>query len=289
MPNKKKLAELDPNHPTLEKAAGRIREVEFARVENALTLDLGSGVTMELVMIQPGKFMMGSRASERYRLVAEVPQHPVTISNPFYLGKYQVTQSQWKAVMGDNPSYFEVRNHDFLPDCGDNCPVEQVSWDDCQEFCRRLSNRSGREIRLPTEAEWEYACRAGTTTAYSFGSNRGWLGAHAWFKENGRMRTHTVGQKQANPWGLCDMHGNVWEWCSDWFGPYSSSSQRDPTGASNGELRVVRGGSCATDPTGCRCANRGRVTTDTCLFNLGLRVASGKCHLSDENRPRICR
>jgi len=177
-----------------------------------LTVDLGGGVTMELVRIPAGTFMMGTDNTDHYHLDyspldASRPVHSVTIGGDFYIGRYEVTQAQWQAVMGTNPSYFSG--------C-DDCPVEQVSWDDAVEFCDTLSTMTGYAIRLPSEAEWEYACRAGTTTLYSFGDSAADLGDYAWWDGNTRQ-TNEVGGKLPNPWGLYDMHGNVSEWCEDFY------------------------------------------------------------------------
>ncbi len=191
------------------------------------TEDLGNGVKLEMVAIPGGTFLMGSPESETGRRDNEGPQHQVTISG-FYLGKYQVTQAQWQAAMGNNPSHFK----------GDNLPVEQVSWEDAQKFCQKLSQRTGNPYRLPTEAEWEYACCAGMMGAYT-----GTLDEMAWYKQNSDGTTHPVGQKKANAFGLFDMHGNVWEWCQDWYGAYTSISQANPTGPQEGKCRVLRGGS----------------------------------------------
>ena len=157
----------------------------------------------------------------------EKPMHEVRISKPFYLGKYEVTQGQWQAVMGNNPSRFK----------GDpNRPVEQVAWEDVQAFMRKLNAiEGGTTYRLPTEAEWEYAARAGTTTAYSFGDDPRLLGEYAWYSENAKGKTHPVGQKKSNAWGLHDMHGNVWEWVQDWYSkPYPSGTVTESAGAGLG-------------------------------------------------------
>jgi formylglycine-generating enzyme required for sulfatase activity len=211
-----------------------------------LTLDLGNNVTMKLVRIPAGKFLMGSPESEKHRATNEV-QHEVTISKPFYMGVYEATQAQWQAVMGTNPSQFK----------GDNRPVEMVSWDDCQSFCNELSAKVGRTIRLPTEAEWEYACRAGTKTSYYFGDDVSQLARYAWYDDNSDMQTHDVGGKIPNAWGLYDMHGNVWEWCQDRYGAYSAGSQTDPTGLPDGSLGVFRGGGSNISAYYCRVAFRG--------------------------------
>jgi hypothetical protein len=170
----------------------------------------------------------------------------VKLTKGFWLGVYPVTQAEWQKVMGSNPSRFK----------GDSRPVEQVSWGDCQEFCRKLSAREGRTYRLPTEAEWEYACRAGTTTTYCFGDGVVNLGEYAWYGGNSNDQTHSVGQKKANGWGLYDMHGNVYQWCQDWYGAYPQTDQVDPHGPSEGSDRVLRGGSWSDDPRYCRSAYR---------------------------------
>jgi formylglycine-generating enzyme required for sulfatase activity len=201
---------------------------------------------MEFVLIVAGEFLMGSNDFDD-----EKPVHRVRISKNFYLGKYEVTQAQWQAVMGANPSRFK----------GETLPVEQVSWGDTQEFIKRLNAKEGgTKYRLPREAEWEYATRAGTTTAYSFGDNASQLGEYAWFTTNSGGTTHPVGQKKSNPWGLYDMHGNVWEWVHDWYNKdtYKSptSTAVDPQGPSAGSYRVLRGGSWNLNASYCRSANR---------------------------------
>jgi len=193
-------------------------------------VDLGDGVKMEFVLIPDGSFTMGSDM-----LSGAKPVHPVRISQPFYLGKFEVTQQQWEKVMGSNPSRFKGAK---------NNPVEQVNWEDCQKFLEALKERvPGQTFRLPTEAEWEYACRAKTKTEYSFRDSPEKLGEYAWFRDNSEEKTHPVGQKKPNPWGLYDMHGNVWEWCQDWHGDYTAKSATDPTGLATGSRRVLRGGS----------------------------------------------
>jgi formylglycine-generating enzyme required for sulfatase activity len=190
---------------------------------------------MEFVLIPAGMFTMGSPDSDK-EADDEKPAHQVTISKPFYLGKYEVTQEQWKSVMGTNPNKVQ----------GDNTrPVETVSWKKVQQFIKKLNEREGvTYYRLPTEAEWEYAARAGTTTIYSFGDNVSQLGNYAWYERNTgpTTTTHPVGQKKPNAWGLYDMHGNVWEWVADRHGPYSADAVTDPTGPTAGTNRVIRGG-----------------------------------------------
>ena len=190
-----------------------------------------SPLGMEFAWVPAGIFKMGSPEGEAGRDGDEV-QHEVRISEGFWIGKYEVTQEEWEAVMGANPSAFD--------ECGERCPVESVSWDDVQDFILELNGResgSGYRYRLPTEAEWEYAARAGTT-----GARHGELDSIAWYDGNSGGTTHRVGQKRANGWGLHDMLGNVWEWTADWYGDYPSGTVTDPRGPSTGSNRVGRGG-----------------------------------------------
>jgi len=208
-----------------------------------------NSIGMKFVLIPTGRFMMGSPSGEAKRSSHEGPQHEVEITKFFYLGQHEVTQGQWKAVMGSNPSHFK----------GDDLPVESVSWNDVQEFIRRLNQQENtNRYRLPTEAEWEYACRAGSRSAYSFGDSADRLGEYAWYDGNSGAKTHPVGQKKPNAWGLFDMHGNVWEWCQDWYGAdyYSGSPAADPQGPSSGQSRVLRGGSWYVNPIYTRSADR---------------------------------
>ena len=231
----------------------------------------GMGVTnsigMKLPLIPAGEFMMGSPATESYRRDNET-QHRVSITKPFYLGETEVTQEQYQKVMGSkNPSGFQ----------GPQNPVENVSWADAVEFCGKLSampaeKTAGHVYRLPTDAEWEYACRAGTTTAYSFGDDASGLGDYGWFDGNSDSSTHPVGEKKPNAWDLYDMHGNVWEWCQDWYGEYPSGSATDPTGATSGSHRVNRGGSWNYYAWICRSARRGWRTPERRYDDLGFRV-----------------
>jgi len=234
----------------IEDALGKLGAAPEPKSSPAgLTLDLGRGITMKLVLIRPGNFLMGSPDSDKGRAPEEGPQHEVTISKPFYLGVTEVTQAQYEAVMGTNPSKFK----------GPANPVDSLTWDEAAEFCRRLSEKTGKTVRLPTEAEWEYACRAGSKTRFSFGDSESALGDYAWWGSNSGGKTHPVGQKKPNAWGLYDMHGNVYEWCADWYGPYSSEALTDPQGTASGGNRVVRGGAWGgADPLSKRCAFRGR-------------------------------
>ena len=196
----------------------------------------------------------------------------MTLTKPFLLGVHEVTQGQWQAVMGTTP----WKGKKYVKE-GDDYPATYVSWNDAVEFCRKLSEKEGLEYRLPTEAEWEYACRAGTTTAYSFGDDASELGEYAWYRENawdaGQKYAHTVGQKKPNPWGLYDMHGNVFEWCQDWYGDYPSGSVTDPTGPASGDSRVLRGGSFSHHSSGVRSANHFDLRPDYRSTNLGFRPA----------------
>jgi formylglycine-generating enzyme required for sulfatase activity len=218
-----------------------------AMPEKTINLDLGGGVTLPLTLVPAGKFVMGSPDSEKGRDKNEGPQHEVTISRPFYMSVTEVTQAQYEAVMGKNPSRFK----------GPTNPVDSVSWDDAVLFCVKLSEKTGKAFRLPTEAEWEYACRAGSTTRFSFGDSDSVFGDYAWFGSNSGGKTNPVGRKKPNAWGLYDMHGNVYEWCADWYGSYSSGASTDPQGAGSGGNRVVRGGAWDyNDAGGFRCAYR---------------------------------
>jgi len=225
-------------------------ETQQAEPAKELTLDLGGAVTMKMVLIPAGKFMMGSPDSEQGRSEEEGPQHKVTISKPFYVGVTEVTQAQYEAVMGTNPSKFK----------GATNPVEMVSWNDATEFCKKLSEKTRQAVRLPTEAEWEYACRAGSQTLFSFGDVDSALGDFAWYWGNSGSQSHPVGQKRPNAWGLFDMHGNVWEWCADWYGDYPKGTVTDPQGAASGEYRVLRGGCWYDYPNYCRAAYRSYLT-----------------------------
>lgn len=212
-----------------------------------LNLDLGGGEAMELVLIMPGKFTMGAERGN----ANERPVHPVTIAAPFYMGKYEVTQAQWQQVMGNNPS----------KNPGTNLPVHRVSWPDCQTFLQKLkekcaTNESVGACVLPTEAQWEYACRAGSTNTYHFGDNGALLGQYAWLSPSADLPVHAVGTKEPNAWGLYDMYGNVWEWCQDLMGEYWDGAVTDPLGPLFGESRVARGGSCAQNKALCRSAAR---------------------------------
>jgi formylglycine-generating enzyme required for sulfatase activity len=220
------------------------------------TNSMSPSIGMEFVLIPAGEFLMGRSRRQ------------VTITQPFYLGKYPVTQAQWTAVMGRNPS-----SHTSWFKDTSNQPVEQVSWDDVQEFIRKLNEREGgSKYRLPTAAEWEYAARAGSTTAYSFGDDPEQLDEYAWYISNSGSKTHSVGQKKPNAWGLYDMHGNVWEWVQDWHGKYPSEPMTDPQGPASGSYRVYRGGSWYDDAGDCRSAYRPGWPPGTRNGYLGFRL-----------------
>jgi len=235
-------SEIQSNY-TAGRAGGNLPKTE----PELESIDLGGGVKMEFVLIHPGSFTMGTKMGSAEDYEDEKPAHRVTLSRSFYFGKFEVTQEQWEAIMQSNPSKFE----------GPKLPVENVSWDDAQAFLAKLRQKTGRKFALPTEAQWEYACRAGSVTLYSFGDNDARLGEYAWFADNSDGTTHPVGQKAPNQWGLYDMHGNVCEWCADWYSaPYPSGAVIDPEGSSSGTWRVIRGGAWSAPPSGLRSSNR---------------------------------
>ena len=255
---------------------------------------LTNSIDMKLVLIPKGTFMMGSPPDEKGSDPDE-RRHEVTISRDYHLGMHEVTQAQYKKIMGKNPSHFQgdavaerhpETNRVVKEVDSANHPVERVSWEDAVEFCQRLSalpeeKKAGRVYRLPTEAEWEYACRAGTKTAYSFGSQLNGTQANC----NGNFpygtdkkgpyleKTTSVGKYPANAWGLYDMHGNVWEWCAECHDEYPKGSATDPRGPEDGSDRVVRGGSWFSVAVSCRSANRDWIVPSRRIFGLGFRVA----------------
>ncbi|MBC8216867.1 MAG: formylglycine-generating enzyme family protein [Planctomycetes bacterium] len=216
---------------------------------------------MKLVSIPAGSFMMGSNRP-----------HEVRISKGFWMGQTEVTQGQYKSVMNAEPWSGQV----YVQEA--NNPAIYVTWNDAVEFCKKLSQQTGETYRLPTEAEWEYACRAGTTTRFSFGDSDSSLGDYAWRRSNafegGRKYAHSVGQKRPNPWGLYDIHGNVFEWCSDWYDKdyYSNSPSVDPNGPSSGEARSLRGGSWLSYEYALRCSCRSLLDPDARNDVVGFRV-----------------
>jgi len=316
-------------HESIEQYAKRVN------LPTTMTLDLGNGVNLELVLSPAGKFVMGTPEPEspwiggavlgiaglivlslvarllwrafrqrrrpqfslRWLIVVvlivgvaqyggfrcwravqasrnhwsgESPAHEVTLTKPFHMGKYPVTQEQYVQVMGTNPSQFK----------GLNLPVEMVSWDEATEFCKKVSEKTGQIVQLPTEAQWEFACRAGTATTYYTGDAEADLGRAAWYSANSKNTTHPVGQKEPNAFGLYDMHGNVWEWCQDyWQEQYKPEAAVDPQGPPQGQHRVLRGGCWNDEPANCRSARRLRLNPGGRFACLGFRVVVG-CGLS---------
>jgi formylglycine-generating enzyme required for sulfatase activity len=224
-------------------------------------------LSMEMLWVKPGTFVMGSPLGEKDRGDDET-QHTVILTSGFYLGKHEVTQSQWENVMGRNPSNFKGADH----------PVERVSWTDVTSFCDKLTALERREGRLPagmayqlpTEAQWEYACRAGTKTDFSFGDGLTSVQAN---KRGGPGKTTDVGSYPANEWGFHDMHGNVWEWCADRYGDYPRSAARDPVGPAVGSNRVLRGGSWNYTTNNARSAFRFRCVPAVSDYDLGFRLS----------------
>ncbi|HZW31163.1 MAG TPA: formylglycine-generating enzyme family protein [Isosphaeraceae bacterium] len=239
---------------------------------------------MRFCWCPPGTFRRGSPKDEPGRYDGEGDANgpvSVTLTRGFWMGKFEVTQSQWQQVMGTMIQDQKAKaNSSSLYGEGPDHPIYYVNHDEASDFCRRFTEAerqagrlaAGWEYRLPTEAEWEYACRAGTTTRFSFGDDDTSLGEYAWFTANSNLSTHPVGQKTSNRWGLCDMHGNVWEWCADWYGKTLAGGV-DARGRSQAALRVFRGGSWGDYPRRCRSANRGRDSPDLRDFIVGFRLA----------------
>ena len=236
--------------------------LSVASGSNTISIPVKDGISIEMVKVEAGTFLMGATSEMKDPYDWEKPVHQVILTNDYYMGKYEVTQALWEAVMGSNPSQFK----------GDNLPVEKVSWSDCQEFISKLNSMTGRKFRLPTEAEWEYAARGGKKSRgyqYSGSSN---ISDVAWYDGNSGSKTHPVGTKQANELGIYDMSGNVYEWCSDRYGSYSSSSQTNPTGAYFMSHRVGRGGCWDCNAWYCRSSFRNGSTPDSRDSGLGLRL-----------------
>jgi len=271
-----KMGEVEQKEKDAKQAKEKQKRHEVARAPEpgeVKAIDLGEGVTLDLVWIPPGEFMMGSLASEEGRIYTEGPRHRVKITNGFWMGKYEVTQEQWEVIMGENPSLYK----------GNTNPVELVSWNDCQDFVNKLSLKLNIDFRLPSEAEWEYACRAGTDTAFHYGDNLSSTQAN--FNGNSPYgkapkgpylnKTTPVGSYSPNTWGLYDMHGNVPEWCQDLFAKYPKWLQIDPKGPSFGESRIMRGGACTNEAKHCRSAMRNNMQpTYGKGYLFGLRVVS---------------
>lgn len=233
--------------------------------QKEMTLDLGGGMTMQFVLIPAGSFTMGSDKSSDAK-----PVHKVTLTKPFYMGKYEVTQEQWDKIMGSNRSFHK----------GPKNPVANVAWLECQNFLYTLNkNVPDRKFRLPTEAEWEYACRAGSTTDYCYGDGEADLHEYAWYESNSNNMTHPVGEKKPNAWGLYDMHGNVSEWCQDDYDNTYESAPADGSAwirsfRSAPEDPVYRGGSFSSDASTLRSAGRKWIFTNMAFPNIGLRVVA---------------
>ena len=239
----------------------------MASGSNTISIPVKDGISIDMVKVEAGTFMMGATSEMKDSYddpdSDEKPVHQVALTNDYYMGKYEVPQALWEAVMGSNPSKYK----------GDNLPVEKVSWNDCQEFISKLNSLTGRKFRLPTEAEWEYAARGGKKSrGYQYSGNSN-ISDVAWYDGNSGSKPHPVGTKQANELGIYDMSGNVYEWCSDWYGSYSSSSQTNPTGADSGSSRVYRGGSWIYIAWLCRLSYRAGNTPGYRSYGLGLRLA----------------
>ncbi|MGM9696136.1 MAG: bifunctional serine/threonine-protein kinase/formylglycine-generating enzyme family protein [Alloprevotella sp.] len=228
--------------------------------EGPMTFE-ANGVSFTMIPVEGGTFTMGATSEMKNPDDDEQPTHPVTLSS-YYIGETEVTQALWKAVMGSNPSYFE----------GDDLPVAYVSWDDCQTFISKLNALTGKNFRLPTEAEWEFAARGGNQSRHTPYSGSSRIDDVAWYRDNSGDLTHPVKTKQPNELGIYDMTGNVYEWCQDWYGSYSNYAQTNPTGASSGSDRVLRGGGWGRSPRGCRSSNRSGETPEFSNDNLGLRL-----------------
>ena len=231
--------------------------------QNNLTINLGNNISLEMVFIRGGGFIMGTNDGE----IDELPAHKVTVSD-FWIGKYEVTQAQWQLTMGFNPSNWK----------GDNLPVEKVTWYEAMNFCRKLTQKTGYQFSLPTEAQWEYACRAGSTGKYFFGEREPELTEYAWFTLNSGGKTHPVGQKKPNPWGLYDMYGNVWEWCADWYhgNYYTAPTNGESWEVPKGGDKVYRGGWFNDQPWYCRSVDRFYISPDFKDFCSGFRVMMKK-------------
>ena len=228
---------------------------------DTLEFEVGS-CRFKMIRIEHGTFMMGATKEMGIHFNDERPVHEVTLTNDYYIGETQVTQALWTAVKGINPSNFE----------GDDLPVEDVSWYDCQEFIEQLNKKTGKRFRLPTEAEWEFAARGGNKSKHTQYSGSNNIKEVAWYDGNSDDEPHLVKTKKANELGIYDMSGNVLEWCQDWYGNYSSDSQTNPTGSKSGTYRVCRGGSWFDIASSCRLSGRDCTSPDICDGNLGLRL-----------------
>ena len=234
----------------------------------ALLLPLASNAqktkapNIEMVFVKGGTFTMGCTEEQIDCEGDESPAHKVTLSD-YSIGKYEITQAQWRAVMGNNPSTFSG--------C-DDCPVENISWQDASAFCKQLSRLTGKKYSLPTEAQWEYAARGGSKGKRQMYAGSDKIAEVSWYSANADKRTHEVGTKKPNELGIYDLSGNVWEWCSDWYGGYTSAEQTNPQGASDRTTRVLRGGGWRDDAQNCRTAFRGNSAPTFNNSNIGFRV-----------------
>ena len=243
-----------------------------SRSQPPIAVELASGVRLDMVWIEPGAFTMGSPLGEPGRNDDEGPQLEVRLTRGFYLSQCEITQRQWTAVTGERP----WSRHAGEVEEGADRPAAYISWEDVQEFIATLNAAAGAEVyRLPTEAEWEYAGRAGTKTSWSFGNAQKELDRHAWWADNGRLAAQPVGLKAPNPWGLYDMHGNVWEWVGDWLGAYPGGPQTDPQGPPEGTARVFRGGSFKDAALLSRSAQRCWNAPDRRFSHIGVRLVRG--------------
>ena len=254
-----------PSYPIWDGKESVADYAKRAGIKDAqITLALDGNVMMKLTLIPAGKFLMGGRDSSSIKSFKdEGPTREVTISRPFYMGVYEVTQAQYEPVVGRNPSNFKDPSN----------PVESVSWKDAVDFCKKLSEKAGKRVRLPTEGEWEYACRAGSKTDFCCGDGYDSVLDYAWCSINSGKKTHPVGRKKSNAWGLFDMHGNVSEWCSDYFAhSYADAKTLDPEGPRSGTSRVSRGGGWSSGPQFCRSSNRSGLDPEVQLREYGFRV-----------------
>ena len=241
---------------------GQTASLSGVLTTHTITIPVKDGISIDMVRVEAGTFTMGATPEMKNPWKDEKPAHQVTLTNDYYIGKYEVTQALWKAVMGNDPSWFK----------GDNLPVDSVSWDDCQEFISKLNRITGKTFRLPTEAEWEYAARGGNKSrGYQYsGSNN--LSDVAWCDDNSGDKTHAVGTKQPNELGIYDMSGNVEEWCQDWATQYNSSSQVNPTGLNSGSVRMYRGGNFGCSARNCRSSYRYCCSPGYRYSYIGLRL-----------------
>jgi len=258
--------------------AQEVEQVLRSKPEAPYPPEIRNSIGMRFMLLPAGSFRMGDPSGKGDE--DERPVHQVELDSPFYMGAFEVTQRQYELLMGKNPSQWKGKDH----------PVDNVSWRDVTAFCNLLSRlpeekTAGRVYRLPTEAEWEYACRAGTQTHFNCGDDPEAFAKAAWFKQNSQNQTHPVGTKAPNAWGLHDMHGNIWEWCQDWYGNYPNSRVKNPQGPSSGSKRVLRGGAFGSSPVVCRSESRHRFPPEaaTDFIGIGFRVIISSASSSNAN------